>query len=148
MLDAGSLEAVGHLAVILEERYLRPIIEKRFEILEKARTIMINERTCLTLSIGVGHDAKNLAESEKYAKKALEYKDSNRKLADVFSTLSSEEMKHMSMLHAEVVKIIDDYRKANGDPPPGMQMVYDILHEKHIEDAKAVKILQNMYLEN
>ena len=58
--------------VILEERYLRPIIEKRFEILEKARTIMINERTGLTLSIGVGHEAKNLAESEKYAKKALE----------------------------------------------------------------------------
>lgn len=58
--------------VILEERYLRPIIEKRFEILEKARTIMINERTRLTLSIGVGHEAKNLAESEKYAKKALE----------------------------------------------------------------------------
>ena len=58
--------------VILEERYLKPIIEKRFEILEKARTIMINDRTGLTLSIGVGHDAKNLAESEKFAKQALE----------------------------------------------------------------------------
>lgn len=58
--------------VILEERYLKPIIEKRFEILEKARTIMINDRTGLTLSIGVGHEAKNLAESEKFAKQALE----------------------------------------------------------------------------
>lgn len=58
--------------VILEERYLRPIIEKRFEILEQARKIMVNERTGLTLSIGVGHEANNLAESEKYAKQALE----------------------------------------------------------------------------
>lgn len=58
--------------VILEERYLRPIIDKRFEILEKARRIACGERSTLTLSIGVGHDAENLAESEKYAKQALE----------------------------------------------------------------------------
>lgn len=58
--------------VILEERYLQPIIEKRFEILEKARKIRVSDRTGITLSIGVGHDAENLAESEKYAKKALD----------------------------------------------------------------------------
>ncbi|MBR1723873.1 MAG: DHH family phosphoesterase, partial [Ruminococcus sp.] len=58
--------------VILEERYLQPIIEKRFEILEQARKIRVSDRAGITLSIGVGHDAKNLAESEKYAKKALD----------------------------------------------------------------------------
>ncbi len=58
--------------VILEERYLQPIIEKRFEILEKARKIAIGERRNLTISIGVGHEAANLAESEKYAKQALD----------------------------------------------------------------------------
>ncbi|SDA16954.1 c-di-AMP phosphodiesterase, consists of a GGDEF-like and DHH domains [Ruminococcus sp. YE71] len=58
--------------VILEERYLKPIIEKRFEILEQARKISCGDRRNLTLSIGVGHDAENLAESEKYAKQALD----------------------------------------------------------------------------
>lgn len=58
--------------VILEERHLRPIIEKRFEILEQARRISCGERNTLTLSIGVGHDAENLAESERYAKQALD----------------------------------------------------------------------------
>ncbi len=58
--------------VILEERYLKPIIEKRFEILEQARKISCGERRCITLSIGVGHEAENLAESEKYAKQALD----------------------------------------------------------------------------
>ncbi|MBP3271545.1 MAG: DHH family phosphoesterase [Ruminococcus sp.] len=58
--------------VILEERYLKPIIDKRFEILEQARRITCGERSTITLSIGVGHDAENLAESEKFAKQALE----------------------------------------------------------------------------
>lgn len=58
--------------VILEERDLKPIIDKRFEILEQARQITVGERMNITLSIGVGHDAKNLAESEQFAKQALE----------------------------------------------------------------------------
>lgn len=58
--------------VILEERYLEPIIEKRFEILEQARKITVGERSNITLSIGVGRQAKDLAESEKFAKQALE----------------------------------------------------------------------------
>lgn len=58
--------------VILEERYLQPIIEKRFDILEQARKITVGERSNITLSIGVGHEADNLAESEQYAKQALD----------------------------------------------------------------------------
>lgn len=58
--------------VIMEEQYLQPIIDKRFEILEQARKITVGERTNITLSIGVGHQAGDLAESEKYAKQALD----------------------------------------------------------------------------
>lgn len=58
--------------VIMEERHLAPIIENRFKILEEARTITVGERQNITLSIGVGHNAENLAESENYAKQALE----------------------------------------------------------------------------
>lgn len=88
-----------------------------------------------------------IKDSEKYARKALELKDTDRKLADVFFQLSTEETKHMNMLHSEVVRIIDEYRRTNGEPPPAMMTLYEILHERHINDAATVKVLQNMYLE-
>ncbi len=88
-----------------------------------------------------------IKDSEKYARKALELKETDRKLADVFFQLSTEETKHMNMLHAEVVRIIEEYRRTNGEPPPAMMTLYEILHERHINDAAMVKVLQNMYLE-
>lgn len=57
---------------ILEERHLAPIIERRFDILDEARNISLGERSKVTLSIGVGRGAKNLAESEAYARQALD----------------------------------------------------------------------------
>ena len=88
-----------------------------------------------------------IKDADKYARKALEYKDSNRRMSETFYTLANEELKHMSMLHAEVVRLIDDYRRSNGDPPPEMQAVYDILHARDIEDVKAVKIMLAMFAE-
>ena len=61
--------------------------------------------------------------------------------------ISIEEMKHMQMLHNQVVKIIENYRKTEGEPPASMLAVYDYLHEKFIEEAKEVKMLQQMYME-
>lgn len=57
---------------ILEERHLAPIIERRFDILDEARSISLGERSNVTLSIGVGRGAKDLAESEAYARQALD----------------------------------------------------------------------------
>lgn len=57
---------------IVEERHLSPIIERRFDILDEARSINVGERMSVTLSIGVGRGAKTLAESESYAKQALD----------------------------------------------------------------------------
>lgn len=53
----------------------------------------------------------------------------------------------MQMLHAQVTKIIDNYRKSVGEPPPSMLAVYDYLHEQAIEKAKEVKVMQQMYNE-
>ncbi len=58
--------------VILEERHLSKIIDNRFKILEEARKISLGERRNITLSIGVGYNSKDLAESEAFAKQALE----------------------------------------------------------------------------
>ena len=53
----------------------------------------------------------------------------------------------MQILHNQVVKIIEKYRKENGEPPASMLAVYDYLHEKFIEEAKEVKMMQQMYME-
>lgn len=58
--------------IVLEERHLSKIIEDRFSILEMARKIIIGERQTVTLSIGVGHGAKTLRESEIFARQALD----------------------------------------------------------------------------
>lgn len=58
--------------IVLEERHLSKIIEDRFDILDKARKINIGERQTVTLSIGVGHGAKTLHESEVFARQALD----------------------------------------------------------------------------
>ncbi|MGN1133632.1 MAG: DHH family phosphoesterase [Oscillospiraceae bacterium] len=58
--------------IVLEERYLSKIINNRFKILEEARKISVGEKKKVTLSIGVGSNSKNLAESELYAKQALD----------------------------------------------------------------------------
>ena len=41
--------------------------------------------------------------------------------------------------------IPEEYKKKNGDPPEAMKMIYDILHEKHIENAAAVKGMLSLY---
>ena len=88
---------------------------------------------------------EEIEDAMKYAKCALEYKDECPALAKTFYELSGEEMHHMTMLHAEVARIITQYRKENGEPPTAMLAVYDYLHGKQIEKAKEVKDYQAMY---
>ena len=93
------------------------------------------------------HIEEEISDSACYAKLANEYKDTHPELAETFYKISLEETDHMNRLHAEVVKLIEEYRKKNGEPPADMLAVYNYLHEKHIDDAKDAKILQMMYKE-
>ncbi len=88
---------------------------------------------------------EELGDARKYAECALQEKESNPTLANLFYTLSLEEMKHMNMLHAEVVKVIDGYRREKGEPPPAMLAVWEYKHEEHIEAAEEVLVLQGMF---
>lgn len=80
-----------------------------------------------------------------YAKLALEYKDTDSELAQLFYKLSGEEMGHMDALHKQVVVAIEKYKQANGEPPEGMKALYDFAHKREIEKAEKVVNLQGLF---
>ena len=88
---------------------------------------------------------EEISDADKYISCALKHRDENPQLAETFFRLSLEEMQHMSLLHDQVTRIIEEYRRAKGDTPPSMMAVYDYLHEKHIEHAGEVKAKQMLY---
>lgn len=98
-----------------------------------------------SIKILSSHIEDEIADAKHYAELALEYRDIKRRLADLYYALSIDELKHMEILHGEVVNEIEEYRKAAGDPPAAMQAVYDYLHERQIDAVKEVKTLQSMY---
>ena len=91
---------------------------------------------------------EELDDSEKYVRCALTHKDDNPTLAEMFYSLSLEEMKHMEMLHKAVVKAIEEVKQTREDEIPiGMMETYNYIHEQHIEHAKEIRMLQTMFRE-
>lgn len=90
---------------------------------------------------------EELEGAEEYVKCALAHKDDNPTLAKTFYDISADEMKHVNMLHEEVVKIIEAHRREKGEPPAAMLAIWNYMHEKHIERANKVKTYQAQYRE-
>ena len=82
-----------------------------------------------------------LKDAEKYAKCAIETKDTRPELARIYVQLAGQEMEHMSALHGAVTNLIEEERRTNGDPPPGMLEAYDIIHEWQMAHAAEVRNL-------
>lgn len=51
--------------IVAEERQLRKMIERRFDILDQVRQVSLSDNVPSTLSIGIGQGASSLQESEK-----------------------------------------------------------------------------------
>ena len=86
-------------------------------------------------------------DSIEYSKKALECREDFPALADAIIKIAEEELKHMSILHTQVTLIIDAYRRANGEPPEPMKILYNITHKKDIAHAAEAKAYLSMYKE-
>lgn len=91
------------------------------------------------------HMEEEIHDAECYANMAIHYADTEPEAAELFFTLSKEEMGHMSKLHRLVADLIAKYRKEHGDPPPEMLAVYNYLHDKSMKHAAEVRSLQGMY---
>lgn len=57
---------------IVEDRYINSMINDKFKIIEEVRSVPVSSKTPITLSIGVGMGSTDLAESEQFARQALE----------------------------------------------------------------------------
>ena len=90
---------------------------------------------------------EELDDAEKYARCALNHKNDNPNLAEMFYSLSLDEMKHMETLHKAVVRLIEEVKQSGVEIPIGMMEMYDYLHEQHIEHAKDIRMLQRMFRE-
>ena len=91
--------------------------------------------------------ADEIDDAADYAKKAIEEKEKYPWLGELLYAISTEETRHMTMLHDAVVRLIKEYRDRNGEPPADMMARYEYLHRRQIENAKDAKAYQMMYKE-
>lgn len=83
--------------------------------------------------------------SEEYIENALKLREDNPSLSKTFFDISLDEVKHINLLHDEIKKIIESHRREKGDPPEAMMAVYNYLHERHMEQATKIKLMQSQY---
>ena len=88
---------------------------------------------------------EELDDANEYIDLAMKWKSDEPDTADLFYELSVEEMGHMQKLHDEVESLIESYREENGEPPKEMLVLYEYLHNKHIQTAMNVKVKQGIY---
>ena len=84
---------------------------------------------------------EGIRDAEKYARCAIEYRESKPELSRTFIQLAEQEMGHMQMLHNAVTQLIEEQRRTQGEPPPGMMEAYDLIHEwqmDHADEAQAM----------
>ena len=80
-----------------------------------------------------------LCGAKEYIKLAQHRKEEHPRLADTFADLAEQEMGHVSRLHDEVTKLIEEVRRRDGEPPAGMMAVYEYEHDKQIKKAAKIK---------
>ena len=85
-----------------------------------------------------------LHDAEKYIKCAYKVDEEYPQLADTYYRLSLAEMEHVTMLHDNVVRIIDELRRTT-EVPEAMQVLYDYVHDRQIKWAAKIKAKQEQF---
>lgn len=88
---------------------------------------------------------EELEDAEKYAKKAMHYKDTDRKLAETYSLLADEEMRHSELLHKEAVRMIEAHKAAGHAAPENMMAIWEWEHGKAVDHKARIKTMLQMF---
>ena len=96
---------------------------------------------CLSENIEATLDA-----AEDNIKKAIQFKLDYPIAAKAFYDYSITLMNSIKGQHDAVVALIEGYRKEKGEPPAPMMAIYNYMHERQMQQAAAVKSLQDMYI--
>lgn len=86
-----------------------------------------------------------LDRAEEHIECAHSKKEGYPSVAAAYYKLSLDEMANISAFHDQVTALIELYRKEHGDPPERMMGRYEYIHEKHIQKANKIKILQGLF---
>lgn len=89
---------------------------------------------------------KTLDMAEDNIKAAIKYQMDYPIVAKAFYNQSTLLMDSIKGQHDAVVALIEGYRKEKGEPPAPMMTMYNYLHGRHIEQAAAIKGLQETYI--
>lgn len=84
---------------------------------------------------------EEIRDAEKYARCAADNRDDRPELARTFLQLANAELEHMQILHTAVVNLIEEQRRREGEPPPGMLEAYDIIHEWQMDQVADVRAM-------
>ena len=85
---------------------------------------------------------EEMNDAEQYAKCALKYKAEDQRLANMFYTISKQEMEHANMEHEQAVRFISE---SNVEAPEAMRAVWDWEHELLIDKTARIRALHDMY---
>lgn len=88
---------------------------------------------------------EELQDADDYIELAMKWKDEEPDAADLFYSLSTEEIGHMEKLHKKAENLIQAYKAKHGEPPKDMMTLYNYLHEKHVAKATRIKVKQTMF---
>lgn len=89
-----------------------------------------------------------LRQADDYIECANHKKEEFPAIAEMYYKLSEERMNDQALVHAQVVSLIETYKKEKGEEPENMKFLYNYLHEKFIDWASRIKVKQNMFKSN
>ena len=76
---------------------------------------------------------------------ASKYKSEYPQIANMYYEMSMVEMTHVDKLHGAVVNLINEMKMKGVEVDSKMLAIYDYMHEKAIEKATKIKMMQEAY---
>ena len=88
---------------------------------------------------------EELESAKEYMECAIKYKQDYPAISNTYYEISLAEMTHVDKLHNNVVTLINELKAKGTVIDEKMMAIYNYEHEKSMEKATEIKIMQEMY---